>query len=112
MGQGGDDSPDDGGVGSIFCLSAGECLAGRSQAPDYFEPFQGFIAQERNGRRGKATGIPGLKILNKGGGAEVASVWCAWAGNCTAGRDPHILISARHKIGDRRGMWTTSSLPV
>jgi hypothetical protein len=78
-------SDEDGSVDSIFCASAGNCLAGGSEAEDYFSPFQGFVAQERNGRWGQPAGLPGLAALNKGGGADVGSVWCASAGNCVAG---------------------------
>jgi hypothetical protein len=73
-------------VDSVSCTSAGNCLAGGTQADDYWSsPYQGFVAEERNGRWSNATGVPGLAALNTGGDADVLSVWCASAGNCAAG---------------------------
>lgn len=37
------------------------------------------------GSRGRAIEIPGLQALNTGGSAQVSSVSCDPAGNCTAG---------------------------
>lgn len=37
------------------------------------------------GTWGTAQEIPGTAALNLAGGAEVSSVWCAAAGNCSAG---------------------------
>jgi hypothetical protein len=58
---------------------------------------------------GKAIAVPGLKALTKRGGAEVASVSCASAGNCAAGghyRNRHggqgFVVSERH------GRWGTA----
>src|SRR5260370_1142438 len=55
-------------VGSLWCASAGNCVAGGSYA-DGNGSSQGFVAAERNGRWGKATRVPGLAALNKGGDA-------------------------------------------
>jgi hypothetical protein len=38
-----------------------------------------------NGAWGKAEEVPGTAALNKGGDAEINSVSCASAGNCSAG---------------------------
>ena len=76
---------DDGSVDAIYCVSDGNCLAGGTEAPDYFDNFHGFIAQERNGHWGKPAAVPGLFALSKGEGADVIAVWCASAGNCSAG---------------------------
>jgi hypothetical protein len=46
---------------------------------------QGFLADERNGRWGNVTSVPGLKALNVGRNADVSSVSCSSAGNCAAG---------------------------
>jgi hypothetical protein len=43
------------------------------------------VASEKNGVWGKAIELPGLAALNKGLDAEVSSISCASAGNCTAG---------------------------
>jgi len=76
---------EDGDVNAITCASSGNCLAGGDTTDIYFDPFQGFVARERNGRWGHAAGVPGLAALNKGGFAQVGSVWCASAGSCVAG---------------------------
>jgi len=71
-------------VQAVSCVSPGYCAAGG----DYFDRrghAQGFLAVERNGRWGKAAGVPGLGALNKGAVAEVDGVSCASAGNCAAG---------------------------
>jgi hypothetical protein len=72
-------------VGSISCVSAGNCLAGGAAAAFYTSNDHGFVAQERNGRWGKPTAVPGLAALEGGGYAYVNSVGCASAGNCAAG---------------------------
>src|SRR5262249_30638355 len=50
---------------------------------------QGFVVAERGGVWGKAIEVPGLGALNKGSnngfGADVTSVSCASAGNCSYG---------------------------
>ena len=74
----------DAGVDSVSCGSAGNCAAGGSYSVGHGND-QGFVADERNGRWGKATAVPGLVALNKGGLAGVGSVSCASAGNCAAG---------------------------
>jgi hypothetical protein len=68
---------------SVSCASAGSCAAGGYYGDGFDQ--QGFVAAERNGRWGKATGVPGLGTLNKGGDARVFSVSCASAGNCAIG---------------------------
>jgi hypothetical protein len=45
------------------------------------------VADERDGRWGKATGVPGLAALNKGEEAEVDVVSCGSAGNCAVAGD-------------------------
>jgi hypothetical protein len=103
---------EDGLVDSLFCVSAGNCLAGGTESPDYFYNFDGFIAQERNGHWGKPTAVPGLRALSKGENADVIAAWCASAGNCTAGGytdggggypERGFVVSERH------GKWGTAT---
>jgi hypothetical protein len=77
-------------VVSVSCTSAGNCVA----AGDYTDGDghrQGFVVVEKNGRWGGTVGVPNLRILNKGGNAQVVSVsctsafWCAVAGDYTDG---------------------------
>ena len=73
-------------VDSISCVSDGRCLAGGETDDCYFDDpcsQRGFLAEERNGRWGKAARVPGLTVLGKD--ADVSSVWCGSAGNCAAG---------------------------
>jgi hypothetical protein len=74
----------DGWIGSISCVSVGNCLVGGGVAADYTRLDHGFVAEERNGSWGKAIAVPGLAALSEGL-AYVNSVSCAAAGNCAAG---------------------------
>jgi hypothetical protein len=87
----------DGEVDSISCASAGNCLAGGAASANYTSSDHGFVAEERNGRWGKAIAVPGLAALGAGGEAYVNSVSCGSAGNCAAGG----LYTDRH--GDEQG---------
>ena len=93
-------------VTSVSCVSAGSCVAG-GRYTDRHGLGQGFVAAERNGVWGRATGVPGLEVLNRGGGAGVDSVSCASAGNCAAGGSyagrhghPHAFV-----VSQRHGRW-------
>jgi hypothetical protein len=68
----------------VSCGSAGNCAAG-GYYTDGSGGGQGFAAAEKNGRWGRAAGIPGLAALNEDGDAAVLSLWCTPAGSCTAG---------------------------
>jgi hypothetical protein len=67
----------------VSCASAGNCAAGGGYHDG--SHFQAFAASETNGTWGTAIEVPGSATLNAGGNANVASVSCASAGNCTAG---------------------------
>ena len=71
-------------VNSVSCASAGNCGAGGYYV-DGSSHMQAFVVSEKNGAWGNAATIPGLGALNAGGSAEVGSVSCASAGNCSAG---------------------------
>ena len=43
------------------------------------------MVSQKNGVWGRATEVPGLAALNKGGNASISSVSCAPPGRCTAG---------------------------
>src|SRR5215472_579850 len=71
-------------VNSVSCPSAGNCSAGGSYTTA--APLtQAFVVVETNGTWGKARLVPGSAALNKRGLAQVNSVSCASAGNCSAG---------------------------
>ncbi len=97
----------DAGVDSVSCASAGNCAVGGAYA-DRHGHEQGFVAAEQNGVWSPAIEVPGLATLNTGGNAEVNSVSCASAGNCTAGGD----YADRHGHGqgfvaaEQNGVWS------
>jgi hypothetical protein len=67
----------------VSCASPGNCAAGGNYTVRH-DHGQGFVVVERNGRWTKATGVPGLASLNKGGDASADSVSCPAPGHCTA----------------------------
>jgi hypothetical protein len=73
-----------GDVGSVSCASAGNCSIGGSYR-DSSHRVQAFVINEVNGTWGTAKEVPGTAALNQGGSAEVISMSCATAGNCSAG---------------------------
>src|SRR6266851_200135 len=93
-------------VVSVSCARAGECSAGGSYR-DASGRHQGFVAGEMNGVWGKAEAVPGLAALNQGGTAEVGSVSCARAGECSAGGF-YLDGSGRRQgfvAGETNGVW-------
>jgi hypothetical protein len=92
-------------VFSVSCGPAGTCAAGG------YDDSSGFVAVERDGRWGTATGVPGLAALDKGGFAAVISVSCGPAGSCAAGGD--YTDRSQHSQGfvavERDGRWGTAT---
>jgi hypothetical protein len=73
-----------GAIDSVSCTSAGNCSAG-GQYIDSSGRQQAFVVSEVHGVWGKAVQVPGSAALNRGGYAQINSVSCASAGNCSAG---------------------------
>jgi hypothetical protein len=71
-------------VNSVSCASVGSCSAG-GYYTDGSDHLQAFVASEKSGTWGTAIEVPGTATLNAGGTAEVNSLSCASAGNCSAG---------------------------
>jgi hypothetical protein len=69
---------------SLSCASAGNCSAGGFYK-DGTDRLQAFEVSQTNGTWGTAREVPGTAALNKGTLAEITSVSCAAAGNCSAG---------------------------
>jgi len=69
---------------SVSCARAGDCSAGGSYRDASFR-LQAFVAGEARGTWGTAEEVPGTAALNTGGDAQVLSVSCARAGDCSAG---------------------------
>ncbi len=104
---------DDGGdseADSVWCVSTGNCAVGGYYTDKSGNDYQGFLADERNGRWGTAIGVSGLAALNTRGNAEVSSVSCASAGNCVAGG--YYKGSHGHQgftVVERNGRWGTAA---
>jgi len=71
-------------ISSISCSSKGNCSAGGHDVGA--TGFQAFVVNEEKGRWKNAIEVPGMSTLNVGN-AEVSSVSCSSAGNCSAGGD-------------------------
>ena len=71
-------------VQSVSCASTGSCGAG-GWYTDGSGRQQVFVVSRVNGTWRTAIQVPGTATLNKGGNAQVRSVSCAPAGNCSAG---------------------------
>ncbi len=92
---------------SVSCTSAGNCAA----AGDYRLASgreQAFVVAEKNGRWGRAAGVPGLAALNKRGTIESAKhVSCASAGSCAVTGD--YTDGAGHQqiyvASEKNGVW-------
>ena len=68
----------------MSCASPGNCSAG-GYYTDGRDRTQAFVIEETNGTWGTATAVPGITVLNTGRFAQISSVSCASAGNCSAG---------------------------
>lgn len=71
-------------ITSVSCASAGNCSGGGSYL-DASDRDQAFVVSQFNGTWETAGEVPGTAALNQGGIANVASVSCGSAGNCSAG---------------------------
>jgi cytochrome c551/c552 len=96
-------------IDSVSCATAGNCSAG-GYYKDGSGHQQAFVVGETNGAWGTAKEVPGTAALNKGGVAEIASVSCATAGNCSAGGlyadgSGHTQVFV---VGEANGAWGTA----
>ena len=69
---------------AMSCASAGNCSAG-GHYTDGAAFSSVFVVSQVNGRWGTAKEVPGTAALNTGGNAQIDSVSCAKAGDCSAG---------------------------
>ena len=75
-------------INSVSCGAVGDCAAAgyyASSSPGGIPATQAMIVTETGGTWGTAKEVPGTAALNSGGSAQVYSVSCAAAGNCSAG---------------------------
>jgi hypothetical protein len=68
---------------SIACESTGNCSAAGTYT-DASNDAQVFVANEVNGVWANAIEIPGAAALNAGGAANISTLACSSAGNCSA----------------------------
>jgi len=71
-------------ITAVSCGSAGNCSAGGSYV-DVSSKSQAFVVSEVNGTWQTAETVPGTAALNEGMFAEITSVSCTSAGDCSAG---------------------------
>jgi hypothetical protein len=91
---------------SMSCRSAGGCSAG-GQYTDSSQRVQVFVVSQSNGLWGPAKEVPGTAILNQGGSAEIRSVSCGSAGDCSAGGS-YVDSSQRRQafvVSQSNGIW-------
>jgi IPT/TIG domain len=97
-------------VDSLFCVSAGNCVAGGFYV-DGSRHLQAFVVAEVKGTWGRAKEVTGTATLNAGGLATINSLSCASAGNCAAGG--HYLDGSRHQqafaVAEVNGSWGTAT---
>jgi hypothetical protein len=74
----------DAGITSVSCASAGNCSAGGDYSGRGGHA-EVFVVGEVHSRWRKAEEVPGTAALNTGGDAQMISVSCGSAGNCSAG---------------------------
>jgi hypothetical protein len=77
-------------ITSLACASVGNCSAGGYYASAYDGTtgrytYQAFVLSQVSGTWHSAKEVPGTATLNAGGNAQITSVSCASAGNCSAG---------------------------
>jgi len=98
------------GTNSVSCASAGNCSAGG----DYTDGSGGtqvFVVNEVSGVWRTAEEVPGTAALNAGLTAQLFSVSCASAGNCSAGGQ-YTDSSGFHRqafvVNEVSGVWRTA----
>jgi hypothetical protein len=104
------DTGDNSNVFAVSCPSAGNCVVGGYYA-ESFTLWQPYVASEVNGTWGNATEVPGMATLNKGE-AEVQSISCTSAGNCSAGGSyggvetaSSVIDSQAFVVNEVNGVW-------
>jgi hypothetical protein len=96
---------------SVSCASAGNCSAGGYYTTDAYSHTEAFIVSQVNGTWRTAVRVPGTATLNVHGNAEVNSVSCPSAGNCTAGgyyKDGSYHYQA-FVVSEVKGTWRTAT---
>ena len=91
-------------ITSVSCASPGNCSAGGLYPTPAIEAF---VVGERNGTWGTAVEVPGIAALSQGGFAEITSVSCGSAGDCSAGGFylGRSIQQQAFVVGEKKGIW-------
>src|SRR5258706_581164 len=98
-------------VQSVSCASVGNCSAG-GYYTDSSGRHQVFVVSEVNGTWRTAVEVPGSAALNKGGNANIFSLSCGSAANCSAGGTypPHSYGTTQaFVVSQGNGTWRTAT---
>jgi hypothetical protein len=71
--------------------------------------LQAFVVGEKNGTWGRAQPVRGLAARNTGRNAQIVSVSCTTAGNCSAGGDYSGRGSGVFVVSQKNGAWGTAT---
>jgi hypothetical protein len=98
------------GLNALSCASAGNC-GGGGHYWDGSRHTQAFVVSEAGGTWLNAVEVPGLATLNAGGYAQLLSVSCASAGNCSAGGyyNNGSDLQQAFVVGEGNGTWGTAA---
>jgi hypothetical protein len=93
-------------VDSVSCGAPGNCAVGGSYA-DASGLDQAYVATSNDGHWGKAIEVPGTASLNAGGRAELTTLSCRSAGNCSAAGyyAPTSTTRSAFVVSERNGHW-------
>ena len=94
-------------LSSVSCASAGNCSAG-GYYTDSSSHRQAFVVIQDNGTWGTAEEVPGTATLNTGNNAQISSVSCASAGNCSAGGTYATTEPQAFVVDQANGTWGTA----
>ena len=94
----------------LSCPSGGNCGAAGDYLPNASD-IEALVVSQRNGTWGKVQAVRGLAALNVGHDAEVDSISCASAGDCSAGgtyaiKTKNILANTEvFVVNEKNGVW-------
>jgi hypothetical protein len=92
---------------SVSCASAGNCSAG-GYYKDISSHQQAFVVNQVHGTWGTAEEVPGTATLNTGNNAQINSVSCESAGNCSAGGTYAATEPQAFVVDQANGTWGTA----
>jgi hypothetical protein len=94
-------------ITSLSCASAGNCSAGGYYTDASVNELP-FVVSQKNGVWGKAVEVPGFAALHSVGYAEITSLSCGSAGNCSAGGYYYTAALVNEQafvVSQKNGVW-------